>query len=226
MVNSNYTPLPLATCSIILNDMELISAYRQLAPIERVFVDAYITDVQADANNAGRRVIDFIREYGGKARASGKYYADKFMSKPMVQAAINERVMQVTEAADITAYKVVREVALVAQSSIVEYYEIDPQTGYMSLALHKCTPEQLRAIKSIKIRETVHGRTEEIELHPKMQALDMLFKYMGLYNEDNNQRFGAVIDGKPGAQSAQRGIPANASTSDAADMYQRTLRGG
>jgi hypothetical protein len=200
--------------------MELVSAYKQLAPIERVFVDAYITDVQADANQAGRRVIDFIPEYGGKARASGKYYADKFMTKPMVQAAINERVQAITEAADITAFKVIREVALVAQSSIMEYYDVDPQTGWMQLALHKCTPEQLRAIKSVKIRETVHGRTEEIELHPKMQALDMLFKYMGLYGEDHAQKLGPVLE-----TPATRGIPANASTADAADMYQRTLRG-
>lgn len=203
--------------------MELVSAYKQLAPIERVFVDAFVSDIQADATAAGRKVIDFVREYGGRTGKSARYYADKIMSRPMVQAAIEERVTRITEQLEITAYKVVKEVAIIAQSSITEYYDIDPQTGYMQLALHKCTPDQLRAIKSIKIRETNSGRTEEIELHPKMQALDMLFKYMGLYGEDNTQRFGAIIDGD---KQPAKGIPANASTADAADLYQRTLRGG
>lgn len=209
-----------------LPETGLVSAYKQLRPVERVFVDAYISDLQSSAVAAGQKVIDFIEttgihHYAARNRNSA-FHAKQMMLKPLVRAAITERVRDITEAMDLSAFKVLKETANIAMSSVGHYMEID-DNGQPSFDLAKATPEQLAAIKKIKVTETSMPfggvkKTFEFELHSKLQALDMLFKYMGLYNEDNAQRAPVA------ANAGMPALTANTSIAAAADMYARTLK--
>lgn len=200
-------------------DVLLTSAYKQLRPIERLFVDAYLADLENDATAAGRRVVDYLHMTGKNPRLAG-YYADKLMKQPLVRAAISERIEDMTRAMELSAYKVLREVSHVAMSTMANYFTFDGY-GDPVLQLHNCTPEQLAAIGSIEIEEnTLTGKKKvKFKLHDKMKGLDMLMRHMGLYADDNAQLRPVVPPGQMPAAITQA-----SSTAQAADLYARTLR--
>lgn len=203
-----------------MTEINLQSAYKQLKPTERLFVDAYLVDLENDAVAAGKRVKEFMSSGGSRTR-SAKYIADRMMQKPLVQAAIAERIDQMSEALNINAAKVLAEVTNIAMASIGNYMRVDGM-GMPVFDLTTATPEQLAAVKKIKITESVsqNGGTFEFELHPKMQALDMLMKFFGLYGEDNMQK---VVPANTAAQQPK--ISQQQTVSQAAELYARTLRG-
>lgn len=198
------------------------SAYKQLRPVERAFVDAYISDLQSSAVAAGQKVVDFLNSSGRGTVKRPHWHANQMMQKPLVRAAISERVLELTEAMEINAYKVLKEVANIAMSSIAHYMEVDPNTGVPTFTLGNCTPEQLAAVQSIELeydRETGMAKKFKFKLHDKLGALEKLMQYMKLYERDITP---GTIQGTPGMQPAQ--IAATTTTAQAADMYQRTLR--
>jgi hypothetical protein len=214
-----------------MDEPALQSAYSQLRPVERAFVDAYIGEMQKSATAAGQRIIDFINSTGKHPQGYNPRstvparQAKAMLEKPLVKAAITERVNELTEAMELTAFRVVSEVAAIATSNIINFYKVE--NGVVSFDPAKATPEQWATVKSMKVKEVERPyggieRTYEIELHPKLTALDMLMKYKGMYSEDNAQR--QLILDSGGQKNAA--IPANASVADAADMYARTLRRG
>src|SRR5215469_413807 len=160
-----------------IDALGLVSAYKQLRPLERMFVDAYLADLENDARAAGRRVVDYLASQEAK-RHSPKWYADKMMQQPMVRAAITERIEDMTRQMELSAYKVLKEVSNVAMSTMANYFEFNA-AGDVQMTLDKCTPEQLAAISSIEIEELPNGtKKTKFKLHSKMQALDMLMKHM------------------------------------------------
>lgn len=64
----------------------------------------------------------------------------------MVVAAITERVNEITASNELSANRLIREYIALAFSNMGDYIEID-NYGNPTLALNKCTPEQLSAIK-------------------------------------------------------------------------------
>lgn len=202
-----------------IDDLGLISAYKQLRPLERMFVDAYLADLENDARAAGRRVVEHLASKDAK-RHTEKWYADKLMAQPLVRAAITERIEEMTRKMELSAYVVLREVANIAKSTMADYISFDG-LGDPQFQLSKCTPEQLSAIQSIEVEEnTFTGKKKtKFKLHPKLQALDMLMKHLGLYADDNAQR-------SPGMPVGPMTINQDASTAQAADLYARTLRKG
>lgn len=208
----------------IVDDFAGLAAYRQLKPVERAFVDAYLSDLSQNATAAGQKVIEFL---AGKTRDGrnkvAHWHANQMMQKPLVRAAISERVAELTRAMEISAYNVLSEVANIARSSLGHYMEIDA-AGMPEFDLSKCTPEQLAAIQSVELEYDQYGNKKKfkIKLHDKLGALDKLMRYMGLFEADNKPN---VVDMSPGSPAAKQ-ITARVSTTQAADLYARTLRGG
>lgn len=202
-----------------IDDLGLISAYKQLRPLERMFVDAYLADLENDARAAGRRVVEHLASQDAK-RHTEKWYADKLMAQPLVRAAITERIEELARKMEISAFIVLKEVGNIAKSSMADYLSFDA-IGDPTLKLHLCTPEQLAAIQSIEIEENMATgkRKTKFKLHPKVQALDMLMKHLGLYADDNAQR-------SPVTPAGPATITQAATTAQAAEMYARTLRKG
>lgn len=205
-------------------DMAGLAAYRQLKPVERAFVDAYLSDLQQNAVAAGQKVIEFLK---GSTRDSrnkvAHWHAQQMMQKPLVRAAISERVAELTRAMEISAYNVLSEVANIGRSSLGHYMTIDA-AGFPDFDLTKCTPEQLAAIQSVELEYDAYGNKKKfkIKLHDKLGALDKLMRYMGLFDAENKPN---VVDMQPSAPAAKQ-ITARVSTTQAADLYARTLRGG
>jgi phage terminase small subunit len=201
-------------------EIGLISAYKQLRPVERVFVDAYLSDLQSSAVAAGQKVKEFLESNSKSVRTKiAHWHAQRMMQRPMVRAAITERMKELTAAMEISAYRVLKEVANVGFASMGDYMTID-EGGQPEFDLTKCTPEQLAAIQSIEIEENLQtGRRKfKFKLHDKLNALDKIMRYMGMFEADNMQTSGIIEDKKPPM------ITKETSTAVAADLYARTLR--
>lgn len=202
------------------------SAYRQLNSVERAYVDGYIQRIERDADRNNepishslyRAIPDHvIRQSRG------------MLDKPMVRAAITERINNIAASNELSQQRVIREMGNLAFSNMGKYLQFgqdvfDPETGTTKRGqpyfdLTGCTPEDLSAIKSIKVKESGDGmsrpikREMEITLHDKVVPLHKLAEYMGLTTPDNPHW--RQMSAKP-ADAAQ-------ATGDAADDYAKLI---
>lgn len=191
------------------------SAYRQLNPAERSFVDAVVGEFQQEAERTNERISLALQ------RAIPAHIIERsrgLLERPMVTAAITERVNEIAAAQELTAQRMVREMMAVAFSSMGHYMQVGDD-GAPVFDLARCTPEQLAAIKSIDMEEVGDGFTRprkvkfKIQLHDKLAGMKMLGEYMGLLESDNpHWRADAARTNAPP-------LPAGATPQQAGDAY-------
>lgn len=187
------------------------TAYRQLQSAEREFVDNFVENIELVADREKVRLETVLyRPLPSNLDAR----AASMLSRSMVRAAITERVKELAEAAELSVYKTLKELRAIAYSNIAHYMKID-DFGEPSFDLSGCTPEQLSAIKTIKIEETLRGRKLEFVLHDKMAALSMVAKHQGLDTADDD-----IWTPKP---ASVKPLAGNISDDDAAALYARSL---
>jgi hypothetical protein len=193
------------------------SAYRQLTPAEKAYVDAYVQQVERDSMRAGERVsLALMRPIPAETVEASR----GLLTRPMVVAAITERINEIAAANELTAHRVVKEVMNIAFASVGDYMEIG-QDGQPWFDLTRCTPEQLAAIKTIKIEENPRGgRKFEFVLHDKLGAIDKLMRYMGMLENDNPHWRAETA--RPVNTAA---LPSNVTEDGAADAYARLING-
>lgn len=205
-----------------MQPISFASAYRQLRPAEKAFVDAYVADVERKAQRAGERISLALH----RAIPDDVVVASRGMlDKPMVRAAIAERINDIAAQSELTPHRVIKEWMGIAFSSVGDYMEVG-EDGQPWFDLTKCTPEQLAAIKSIKIEENGDGlsrpkkRKFEFVLHDKIAGLEALAKYMGLMQPDNpHWRQENARPVGPGA------LPADVSSEQAGERYAAMING-
>lgn len=195
------------------------SAYRQLAPAEKAYVDAYVSDVERDAIRRNERISNALyRQVSAETVEASR----GMLERPLVRAAITERIREIADGSELTAPRVIKELMAMAFSSLQNYGEVNPD-GTVSWDLAKCTPEQWSAVKKIKQEMDPRNpnivRKQEIELYDKPGAITMLMRYMGLLEPDNP--FWRNDAERPTAPS----IPAGTSGDVAANTYARYLNG-
>lgn len=197
------------------------SAYRQLRPAEKAFVDAYVERVERDAARAGERISLALH----RAIPAAVVEASRgLLDRPMVRAAIAERINDIAAQNELTPHRVIREWMAIAFSSVGDYMEVG-EDGQPWFDLTKCTPEQLAAIKSIKIEENGDGlsrpkrRKFEFVLHDKIAGLEALAKYMGLMQPDNPHWR------QENARPLNGALPVSATAEQAGDRYAAMING-
>lgn len=194
------------------------SAYRQLRPAEKTFVDNYVTDVENKAAAANERISNALsRPVAPDVVAR----ADGMLDKPMVRAAIAERITEIAAASELTTHRVIKELRAIAFSSLGDYMEVG-EDGMPYFGFTKCTPEQLSAIASIEMEELPRGgRKMKFKLHDKIAGITNLMRYMGLLDPDNphwKADNAKTVEGVPA-------IHADASDEDAGNEYARMING-
>jgi len=197
------------------------TAYRQLQPVERHFVDSYVRKLDNDAARANERISHALHRPPtmDAVRAS-----QGMLERPMVQAAIVERIKELAEKQELTVRKLVREYSNLAFSNMNDYGDIG-EDGSFTLNLTKATPEQMAAVQSIDIEEYegkggTFSRKTKIRLHAKQPSLDALAKYTGMLEADNP--YYRAETAKPVNATA---LPHDASAAMAADIYSSVAHG-
>lgn len=203
----------------VANHMIFASAYRQLTPAERSLVDSVVAQFQQDAERSGGRISAALTRPVPQPlvdRARG------LLDRPMVKAAITERVNEIAAQQELTIQRTVREMMSIAFSSMGHYMQVDDD-GAPVFDLARCTPEQLAAIKSIDMGEVGDGLTRarkvkfKITLHDKIAGLSMLTGYMGMKEADNPHWRADMAQ----AQAAR--LPPGATAQEAGDAYAAML---
>jgi phage terminase small subunit len=148
----------------------------ELSLRERAFVQEFIVDLNGRA--AG------VRAGLGKNPKSAGEMAAKLRKKPAVAEAIS---ILLTESAGLAGVNVVNEIAAVAHSRITDYLKLD-ESGRLVLTVKNLDdlPDQAKAaISKLKQRVLEDGTLiTEVELHPKMEALDRLARVLGIYRPE------------------------------------------
>jgi hypothetical protein len=198
------------------------SAYRQLRPAEKSFVDAYVADIERTAARNGERIsLALYRAIPADVVAASRGMLDI----PLVRAAIAERINEIAAASELTIHRVIKEWMAIGFASIGDYMQIG-EDGQPYFDLARCTPEQLAAIKSIEIEESGDGmsraakRKFKFVLHDKLGGLEALSKYMGLLERDNPH-----WRAEQPRERVPASLPASVSIDEAANRYAQMING-
>ena len=156
-------------------------------------------------------LVDFNATRAAKAAGYSKKTAQRMgsenLSKPLIQERILKEIKAREYRTEITADRVLQEIALLGFSDIAHYVEIG-EDGQVTTKTFEEMPEHAsRAIESISedriIRENPDGTQiivhdkYKFKLHSKIHALEKLFKHLGLAAEER-LRFGIEgVDGQP-----------------------------
>ncbi len=164
------------------NMAHFVSAYRQLQPVEKQFVDKYVDDIESRADKHLVRISEFL---GRPVSDEEMDKSDGMLARPMVAAAIAERLAKLSADRELSPQRVVKEWMAIAFSSHADFVVFD-RDGMPSYDLSKCTPEQLAAVKKIRFERAATGAERlEFETHDKIGALKVLTQMIGLLEPDN-----------------------------------------
>lgn len=151
-----------------------------LTPKQAQFVREYLIDLNATqaAIRAG---------YSAKTAYS---IAEQNLRKLEVKAAIDKAMETRAERTQITADRVLEELALVGFFRLGECLRITPD-GEPYLDLSGATPEQLAAIAETQTEDVIEGRGEDsrtirkvkVKFHDKLSALEKIGKHLGMFKD-------------------------------------------
>ena len=151
---------------------------RELTMRERMFVREYLIDLNAAA--AARRV-------GYSARwAQGHAY--RVAKRPRVAAAIEAAMAERAARLEITAERVLRELALIGFANPRDYVAPEPD-GEGFVELSRLTRDEAAAIREFSSEEVTTGqgaaarraRKVRVRLADKKGALELVGKHLGLF---------------------------------------------
>lgn len=160
----------------------IISAYDGLNSNEREVVDAYVNSVKIYAEQNNELILHSLSRPIPEdviARSRG------VLEKPLVKAAIYDRIKELSDEEDLSAKRVMREHMNLAMSNMADYLKFE-DSGFMKIELSQCTRKQLAAVKKVKVEHGIFGTQVTIELHDKNAHLQALNKMMGLDQADNS----------------------------------------
>lgn len=203
--------------------MKFVSAYSQLQPSEREFVDAFIAAVEAEnAKQPLERLIVTLERCAAKIdlQALDSRTRDMF-AKPMVCAAIRERGERLSEERDLLSIRIIREHEKIAFANMDDYMTVG-EDGIPTPDFSRVTRDQWAAVQSLDFEEEYKrsGTVKRIKfkLYPKQSSLDTLAKWNGLTKEES-----AEFVSYRGESREIGSLPANTSIDVVATKYAERL---
>lgn len=209
---------------------EFRTSYDQLKPTERVFVDAYVAlDEPIGAAFAAFPELANMGKSDKRAVSAAGARALEMSRRPMVQAAIAEKMAAAAARWDLTADKVLAEIAKIAYSNMDDYTKI--VDGQRVIDIVDVPRDLMAAVSEITVEEYKEGRGEDareviktkFKLHDKQAALDKAMKYLGLYSPE---KLAVAVAGRV-THTTEAGAPLaithNMSDADAAELYRASL---
>lgn len=186
----------------------MLTAYDQLKPSERMFVNVYVA-----TDNPMKAIMAATPALESNPRLA-QVRAFDMLKRPLVQAAIAQKINTLAERYDIQAAAIYKEVAKIAKSDIRDYMVIGTN-GMPKLDLTETSDEAWGAISGF---EVVAGIGVIPKMHDKQRALEMAIKLQGLYapvGVNLNVSGGLTVNTEP--------VKENMTAEDAAEYYQQSL---
>lgn len=165
-----------------MTELTPTSAYDLLEPLERSAVDEYVKFAVDQQIKKKQRIIAAINlpipsEYIRRSRDA--------LYKPLLRAAIAERITEVSRSHDISPDRVIEEHGKIAFASVQDFMEQGPYGELVPKALKDWPEDKVGAIKSIETKPGTFGLAVKITMHDKLLSLKTLGELTGLVSPDN-----------------------------------------
>ena len=160
-----------------------LKAARKLAPMQSVFVQEYLIDL-----NATRAAIR-----AGYSAKTAEQQGYQLLQKPSVQAAIAARQKEREQRTAVTADRVLLEAARLALFDPRKLFNDDGSPK----GIHELDDDTAAAVAGIDVLEQFEGYgkdrvfvgcVKKYRIADKNSALEKLFRHHGLYERDNEQK--------------------------------------
>lgn len=167
-----------------------LSAYERLKPKQQAFVRHYIEtqDPMEAALRAGyaqtyaqQVVYDWL-----PPRMDGRGNNRRQRPLTLIQEAIVEKRREVGERVEASAEKVLAELAQIGFASMTDFATWDNDDVFL-IASDQLPPGMAACVQEVEVKENREGRRVKIKLYNKMDALDKLARFFGLYNERSSE---------------------------------------
>lgn len=145
---------------------------RKLTAKQMRFVDEYLIDL--NATQASIRA-------GYSPRTSYSIGVD-LLKKPEIQTLLQKKRQKLSDKLEVSQEKVIKELAAVAFANGADYAKITAQGLVEFIPTDDLPKDKLAAIAGIKTSQS----GTEVKLGDKLRALEMLGKYLGLFDGQQN----------------------------------------
>jgi phage terminase small subunit len=149
---------------------------------QRRFVEEYCVDLNATAA--------YLRAgYNVRGARSAGVNGSRLLSNAWIQNAVALKQKELAGKCDVSAERVIREVAALAFSDVRKMFNDD---GALK-KIHELDDATAASIASIEVDEIysgdkIIGVTKKIKMWDKNSAQERLCKHLGLFREDNSQK--------------------------------------
>jgi len=154
----------------------------KLTPRQRLFVQEYLIDL--NASQAALRA--------GYSINNAHKIGSQLLENPRIKQAVKLAMYEREQRTKVTQDRVIEELAKIAfinPTDVVNSYDASLRNG--------AAREDTAAISSIRVKRFPtregFGVEQEIKLHDKIRALDLLGKHLGLFNDKLNITADAVV---------------------------------
>ena len=141
-----------------------------MRPKQLRFVEEYLLDL--NATQAAIRA--------GYSPKTARQMGQENLSKPDIKAEMERRIHERAARTRLTQDAVVRELAKIAFSNIVDYLEWGSE-GIRPLASNELNEDATAAVAELRETRTRHGVGLHVKLWDKLRALEMLGRHLGLF---------------------------------------------
>ena len=147
-----------------------------LSDRQRFFCNEYLIDL--NATQAAIRA--------GYSERTASEQATRLLGKVIIQNYISERQLAMQKRTEVTADKVIAELAKIGFANIKDFVN----GGNSVLELKHLESEKTAAVSKVKttINELTGNITTELTFHDKVSALEKLGRHLGVFEKDNGQR--------------------------------------
>lgn len=159
-----------------------------LTPKQAAFCREYLIDLNASA--AARRA--------GYSPKTADRVGHQNLKKLEIATEIQEAMQKRSERTQITADRVLTELARLAFSNLLDFFRVTPE-GEPAVDLTAATREQAAALTELMVEDFKDGRADEardvrrvkIKMADKRQALELLGRHLGLFDAKHDDQEGA-----------------------------------
>lgn len=149
----------------------------KLTPKQAAFVQEYLVDL--NATQAAKRA--------GYSERTASRTGSENLSKPVIAAAIAKAQTERANRTQVTADRVVEELAKIGFSNLLDYFSLTSD-GEPYVDLSTVTREQAAVLAELQVDDFLEGRGDDarevrrvkVKLHDKLKALEQLAKHLGI----------------------------------------------